>query len=120
MCSADPGPQLWSVTFRPVDTCIGQVALVPEQQPNSWWLSYWLAPSHWGAGVAGESIAALLSAAFDRANSEHIVAVVSDSNLRSIALLNRLGFTQSSGAAPSTPIPEGHLCYTLQSKNSPR
>jgi len=55
-------------------------------------LGYWLLPSHWGRGAASECVSALLAHAFGVMNLHRVAADVDIDNLRSIALLERLGF----------------------------
>jgi ribosomal-protein-alanine N-acetyltransferase len=55
-------------------------------------LGYWLFPVHWGRGAASECVSALLAHAFGAMNLHRVAAEVDVDNLRSIALLERLGF----------------------------
>jgi RimJ/RimL family protein N-acetyltransferase len=102
-------PTLWAITTIGEDTCIGTVALVEERLPKTWWLSYWLTPAEWNKGLASEAVAALLSSAAQREPYEKVVAVTARSNLPSIRLLERLGFSSASGASTGQAIPEDHV-----------
>ena len=55
-------------------------------------LGYSLHPDWWGRGIASEAIGTLLSWLFGERQVHRIVARTGDNNLRSCALLERLGF----------------------------
>lgn len=114
LCAYEVNPKLWSITTRSSPECIGQVALVPELEPGTYWLSYWLAPAYWGRGIAKECIAALLSQSAAMPNYQVIVAVVAESNPRSISVLRGLGFKQAVAMITQSPIPDGHICFALE------
>lgn len=55
-------------------------------------LGYWLLPDHWGRGVARECVAAVLAYGYEVMKLHRVAAEVDVGNLRSSALLERLGF----------------------------
>lgn len=57
-------------------------------------LSYMLVRDSWGQGYAEEATRALLSATASRHHDEPILVVTQSSNVRSIALMRRLGFVE--------------------------
>lgn len=63
------------------------------------WVAYLLARSAWGRGYAGEAMAAMLTHLFGTLGARQAMAMVEQANLRSIALLQRLGFTPAQGDA---------------------
>jgi len=112
LCSS-PETKLWSITERASLKCIGQVALVPGSLSSEWWLSYWLAPEHWGKGLAREAVGGLLAHAFAQPQYAEVNAAVAESNHRSLTLLLALGFVQSQPTAGDFHVPEGHVSYKL-------
>lgn len=60
-------------------------------------LSYALLPEHTGHGLAAESCRLLLSWARENLEDGHVIAVTQTRNKRSVALLQRLGFTTRKG-----------------------
>ncbi|MCX7205607.1 MAG: GNAT family N-acetyltransferase [Proteobacteria bacterium] len=114
LCTYDVAPKLWSITMRSSPECIGQVALVPELKLGTYWLSYWLTPAYWGRGIAKECIAALLRQSAAMPNYQVVVAVVAESNPRSISVLRGLGFKQAVAMITQSPIPDGHICFALE------
>ena len=114
LCVYDVEPKLWTITTRSSQECIGQVALVPESDPETYWLSYWIAPAHWNRGIAKECVAALLRRSLWRAKHRVVVAAVADSNQRSISVLRGLDFTQTTEAVTKSPIPVGHTCFVRE------
>lgn len=114
LCTYDVEPKLWTIATRSSPECIGQVALVPELEPGTYWLSYWLAPAYWGKGIAKECIATLLSQSAATPKYQVVVASVSESNQRSISVLRGLGFKQTAAIVTKVSIPVGHIFFTLE------
>ena len=113
-CMYDVEPKLWSITRRSSQECIGQIALFPVGTPGTHWLSYWVAPECWAQGIAKECVATLLRG--HAATSKHhvVVAAVAESNPRSISVLRGLGFQQTTAPLTTSPIPPGHMCFSLE------
>ena len=55
-------------------------------------IGYWLGREHWGRGLAKEAVSLLMQFAFGRLGMNRIYAMVFPFNVRSINLLNALGF----------------------------
>jgi ribosomal-protein-alanine N-acetyltransferase len=69
---------------------IGLTQLVAEHRRAE--VGYWLLPEHWGQGLAGEALAALLAHAYGPLGLHRIAAEVDTDNPRSSALLERHRF----------------------------
>jgi RimJ/RimL family protein N-acetyltransferase len=97
MCQAgtNGAPQLWSIDVNTGVPCIGQIALIPRQDPSDLALSFWLAPSYWGKGLASEAVHALLGVAFSENLVQQVWAGAALWNLPSTTLLKNLGFVQT-------------------------
>ena len=63
------------------------------------WVAYLLAQSAWGQGYASEAVAAMLQHLFGALGARQAMAVAERDNSRSLALLQRLGFTLAAGDA---------------------
>ncbi len=57
-------------------------------------ISYVLDPAHWGQGFATEAVVAALAWAATLLSDRHVVACTQTANSPSVALLERLGFTE--------------------------
>lgn len=79
-----------------------------------------LAAQHWGKGYALEGARACLAFGFDRLGLDEIVAFTVPANLRSRALMDRLGMREdTAGAFPHPALPlehplARHLLYRLR------
>lgn len=111
-------PALWSITAIGGDECIGQVALVPQQVRGLYWLSYWIAPDLWGRGLATESVAALVWTAFAKPEYRRIVALVGETNHRSMAVLRRVGLEQVDEAELPRPVPACHIAFVINNSKT--
>jgi len=79
-------------------------------------LGYWLLPDHWGRGVARECVAAVLAYGYDVMKLHRVAADVDVDNLRSIALLERLGF-QFEGVRRGCELKDGvHIDLRVYSR----
>ena len=74
----------------------GYAGLLPEQLHGQEWLelSVALRPRYWRAGLAVEACRAILDDAFGRIGVPRVCACCLARNLRSLALVSRLGFRQ--------------------------
>jgi RimJ/RimL family protein N-acetyltransferase len=66
-----------------------------------------LARGYWGHGYATEGARAVLEYGFDEAGLDEIVSFTALTNVRSIAVMERLGMTRS-GEFDHPRVPEGH------------
>lgn len=67
-----------------------------------------LKKSHWGMGLATEGAAAALSCAFQTLNLPEVVAFTSIQNLKSEAVMQRLGMQRDQSTFAHPSIPRGH------------
>lgn len=79
------------------DTCAGMCllkALPTEEKLNLYETGYWLKPSHWGKGIAGEAATRMVKYAFDELNLKCVVGVTHDKNIASQKSLQKAGLTR--------------------------
>ena len=87
-----------AIELRSIRRIVGRVALKGVDRKNRQAeLAYWLSPPYWGTGLATEAAWTLCRAGFTDLRLHRIAAGVLAFNMRSVALLERLGF-QSEGA----------------------
>ena len=67
-----------------------------------------LARAHWGRGFATEAAGAALRAAFERVGLEEVVSFTSLTNLRSRAVMERIGMRNVHQDFEHPAVPEGH------------
>jgi RimJ/RimL family protein N-acetyltransferase len=77
----------------------------PDAQPELTWA---LAHEHWGKGYATEAARAMVSYGFDELELARIVATTENDNLRSIAVMKRIGMT-----IERNPLSEPHWLQTV-------
>lgn len=114
-CSADGSQQWlnWVIRRTEDGQCIGyvQATIYPEQSAD---IGFVLAPQFWGLGLGREAAAAMLSCLFASYAVTSVFATVDRSNLRSQALLERLGFRQIRPARyPHGPAEETDNVFQL-------
>jgi [ribosomal protein S5]-alanine N-acetyltransferase len=89
----------WAITHRDNDRLIGKCRFSSWRREHCRAeISYILARKHWGQGIAGEALCALLSFGFRQMGLHSIEAQVTPGNDASTRMLERLGF-----------VLEGHL-----------
>lgn len=85
----------WAVEFKTTHTFIGMLGLNPvsPRLPFSpaTEIGWRLHPSYWGQGLATEAARATLKFGFEQLQLDEIVAFTASANLRSQALMQRLG-----------------------------
>ena len=89
------GTLVGAVGFAPCLAPFGQLSSfggTPHRTPEVG-LFWALFPRHWGNGYATEAARAMVSYAFDELELARIVATTENDNLRSIAVMKRLGMT---------------------------
>lgn len=67
-----------------------------------------LAHAHWGFGFASEAASAALQAGFERIGLAQIVSMTALSNLRSQAVMRRIGLVDTDFTFEHPGVPEGH------------
>ncbi len=97
MCQSNPmrNAHLWSIDLQNGEKCIGQIGLLEHPVSEQWALSFWLAPPHWGQGLAAEAVSAALKVVRREHNPRPIWAAAAQWNQTSINLLLRLGFEET-------------------------
>ncbi|WP_411730970.1 GNAT family N-acetyltransferase [Paeniglutamicibacter sp.] len=74
-------------------------------------IGYWLAPEHWGKGLAGRMVARAIPAVWDAYGSIPLSARVDPENGASVRILTRHGFR------PDGATPEGLDVYRLEHRS---
>lgn len=89
------GTLIGAVGFAPCLAPFGRLASFGGTQHRTPEVGlFWaLFPTHWGNGYATEAARAMVSYAFDELELARIVATTENDNLRSIAVMKRLGMT---------------------------
>jgi RimJ/RimL family protein N-acetyltransferase len=85
------GIGVWPVVLKEQSAIIGECGLQPLPASSDVELAYLFDKPYWGAGYAYEAASAVLEWGFTHAGLQRIVAVIAPENVRSIALINRLG-----------------------------
>lgn len=88
----DGTPRLWSICLQGEDDCVGQVVLMPRPGFDDEVLSFWLAPSVWGRGLAQQAVTAVIADAFARRKIKAIWAATALWNDASANLMRKLHF----------------------------
>ncbi len=91
---ANPDYGFWVARKKDIGTLAGWVYLKPFDDTYSFEIGYRFRHDFWGHGFAAEAASALIAHAFSSLGATRICAVTSSENLRSIALLKRLGFSE--------------------------
>ena len=85
----------WCVARRGDDLAIGTVTLLRfDVDHKRCEVGYVIGRAHWGQGLAREAVSRLTDFAFDELHLHRLEADVDPRNVRSIALLERLGWTR--------------------------
>lgn len=107
----EQGWGFWAVELKQSNAFIGFVGLhAPTDLPVSpcveigWRLAY----EHWGLGYATEAAMASLAYGFDHLKLEEIVAFTAVPNLRSQAVMLRIGMSNTGKSFKHPAISEGH------------
>jgi len=110
---ADQGWSNWAVELAGSGQFIGFTGLsVPRRiLPFSPCveIGWRLARAHWGKGYATEGARAALRAGFERFGLEEIVSFTSIGNLRSRAVMERIGMKNANRDFEHPGIPQGHV-----------
>lgn len=103
----------WAIEVPGVASFIGFVGLGYVDFPTHFTpcieIGWRLAREHWGQGYATEAARAALRDGFDRLGLEEIVSFTVPHNLRSQAVMQRIGMTRTADDDFDHPVlPEGH------------
>jgi ribosomal-protein-alanine N-acetyltransferase len=92
MSYATQGFGLYLVKLKESNTAIGMCGLLKRDYLEHMDIGYALLPAYEGNGYAIEIVAATMNYAFTELHLLHLTAITNTNNLRSIKLLNKLGF----------------------------
>ena len=119
---SDRGWGIWAVEEQSSNRFVGMVGLdIPREDlpPSPCVEILWrLSADYWGCGYATEAANAALQVGFEEVELEEIVAFVVPSNVRSRAVMQRLGMVDTDKnfghpAVPETSDLHEHCLYTL-------
>jgi len=88
----EKGVCLLMVEVKATSTPIGVCGLIKRDSLESHDVGYGFAPEFYGQGYAKEAGEAIIEQAKQNADIDHLVAITTSDNIRSIALLTKLGF----------------------------
>lgn len=89
-----PRELVWALTLRSTAQLAGMAGLTPTDNGNVAELGYYLAPAHWGLGLATEATRAIIDYGFDVAGFTSITAGHFANNSASGRVLGKLGFVE--------------------------
>jgi len=88
-------PARWGIALEPNDRLVGTCGFVDWSREHRFAdLAYDLTPAHWGTGLMGRAVAAVVGWAFRGEQVERVQAFVRVDNGRSARLLERAGFVR--------------------------
>lgn len=88
----EKGVCLLMVEIKDSSTPIGICGLIKRDTLESHDIGYGFVPEFYGQGFAQEAAQAIIEQAKQNADIDHLVAITTSDNIRSIALLTKLGF----------------------------
>lgn len=88
----EKGVCLLVVEIKDSSTPIGVCGLIKRDTLESYDIGYGFVPEVYGQGFALEAAQAIIEQAKHNADIDHLVAITTSDNIRSIALLTKLGF----------------------------
>ena len=109
---AERGWSNWAVERRDTGEFIGFTGLSIPKQTFAFSpcveIGWRLAHAHWGHGFASEAARAALEAGFERIGLAEIVSMTALTNLRSQAVMQRIGLVDAQYHFEHPGVPEGH------------
>ncbi|WP_261886109.1 GNAT family N-acetyltransferase [Vibrio pomeroyi] len=88
----EKGVCLLMVEIKETSTPIGICGLIKRDTLESHDIGYGFVPEFYGQGFAREAAKVIIEQAKQNADIDHLVAITTSDNIRSIALLTKLGF----------------------------
>lgn len=82
---------LWRLLPKDSDTLIGICGLQHLSEGPDVEIGWWLAPSHWGQGLATEAACRVLAYGFGVSHLDRIVAIAQAANRDSLRVMERIG-----------------------------
>jgi RimJ/RimL family protein N-acetyltransferase len=122
---AERGWGLWAAEIRGLSQFIGFVGLQAPVAPLPFApcveVGWRLAHAHWGKGYATEAARGALRVGFEQLGLQEIVSFTAVNNLRSRAVMERLGMHEAGATFEHPSVPEGsavreHCLYRLTRK----
>ncbi len=105
---------LWRVALLADDTPVGMAGLVSRDFLDGVDLGYALLPGHRAQGIAHEATRAVMAYATGTLGLARVLAIVSNDNPRSIALLEKLAFRHAGQTChPGDPTPVALYEHTV-------
>lgn len=103
---------LWALEEKESGSFVGFTGLHTPGQPLPFSpcieISWRLAPSSWGKGLATEAARAALATAFHRLHLDEVVSFTATGNYRSVAVMERLGMVRAEETFEHPALPPGH------------
>ena len=96
----------YAIAARGSDALIGAIGVEPDGPDRE--LGYWLGVAHWGRGLAGEAVDALVAASFGTLGVRRLHATTDPDNTRSQRVLLKAGFREIGTRAADPPTRRGH------------
>jgi RimJ/RimL family protein N-acetyltransferase len=96
----------WAITTKSNGQLLGGIRLVPNTDFNSAELGFWIGRPHWRNGYTLEAAKEVIDFAFEKLLLNRLEAHSMTENISSIALLEKLGFSQE-GMHPELVIKWG-------------
>lgn len=93
-----PRELIWALTLRSSARLVGMAGLTPTDVTDVAELGYYLAPAHWGQGLATEATRAIVDFGFAVSGYTSIVASYFAGNPASGRVLRKLGFVETGRA----------------------
>lgn len=90
-----PRELVWALTLRSSDTFVGTAGLSVTDDQDTAELGYYLAPPHWGFGLATEAARAIIEYGFAIAGFVAVTAGHFEENPASGRVLRKLGFVET-------------------------
>lgn len=82
---------LWKLLPKDGDTLLGICGLQQLAEGPDVEIGWWLAPSHWGQGLATEAARQALAYGFEVANLDRVVAIAQAANRDSLRVMEKIG-----------------------------
>jgi len=100
----------WVIRETESQEFVGEIGMnLSSEKYRKGEIHYSLHPDHWGCGYATEVIKSVINFGFTQLNLHRIEAGVATENLRSIALLERVGMTREGLCRKILPLQSGWM-----------
>lgn len=110
----DPEQPL-SVVLTTTNEFIGQCGYLRwSDAPTEWEIYCQFQTMHWGRGLASELCSALVATAFSSLSASLVIGIVNPANSKSIALVRKLGFSETGKKVSPGTWQDGHLVYSIR------